>query len=54
VKVLAFLQRQVSPRINVIGTFVFLASITLVIVAQALLMKRGNPPSSINNGARQS
>ncbi|MBD9447175.1 ABC transporter permease [Rhizobium sp. RHZ01] len=54
VKVLGFLQGQVSPRINVIGTFVFLASITLVIVAQALLMTRGNPPSSINNGARQS
>ncbi|MBS3648483.1 ABC transporter permease [Pseudaminobacter sp. 19-2017] len=41
VKVLGFLQGQVSPRINVIGTFVFLASMTLVILAQILLMKRG-------------
>lgn len=40
VKVLGFLQGQVSPRINVIGTFVFLASMTLVILAQILLMKR--------------
>ena len=40
VKVLGFLQGQVSPRINVIGTFVFVASITLVILAQLLLMKR--------------
>ncbi|WP_419694179.1 ABC transporter permease [Mesorhizobium muleiense] len=42
VKVLGFLQGQVSPRINVIGTFVFLASMTLVVLAQLLLMKR-NP-----------
>lgn len=42
VKVLGFLQGQVSPRINVIGTFAFLASMTLVIVAQILLMKRGD------------
>ncbi|KRB30245.1 polyamine ABC transporter permease [Mesorhizobium sp. Root172] len=40
VKVLGFLQGQVSPRINVIGTFVFLASMTLVVLAQLLLMKR--------------
>jgi spermidine/putrescine transport system permease protein len=44
VKVLGFLQGQVSPRINVIGTFVFLASMTLVILAQILLMKRGAVP----------
>mgnify|MGYP001306841675 CR=1 FL=1 len=41
VKVLGFLQGQVSPRINVIGTLVFMTSITLVILAQVLLMKRG-------------
>jgi len=41
VKVLGFLQGQVSPRINVIGTFVFIASMTLVVLAQLLLMKRG-------------
>lgn len=51
VKVLGFLQGQVSPRINVIGTFVFVASITLVILAQTLIMKRSSAPSSADNGA---
>lgn len=37
VKVLGFLQGQVSPRINAIGTFVFVTSMTLLIVAQLLL-----------------
>lgn len=46
VKVLGFLQGQVSPRINVIGTFVFLTSMTLVIVAQLLLMKRSAAPKA--------
>lgn len=41
VKVLGFLQGQVSPRINAIGTFVFVTSMTLVILAQALLTGRG-------------
>ena len=36
-----FLQGQVSPKINVIGTFVFLTTMTLVVLAQILLMKRG-------------
>lgn len=40
VRVLGFLQGQVSPRINVIGTFVFLVSMTLVILAQLLLLRR--------------
>lgn len=44
VKVLGFLQGQVSPRINVIGTFVFIVSMTLVILAQVLLMKRSGAP----------
>ena len=44
VKVLGFLQGQVSPRINVIGTFVFIVSMTLVVLAQVLLMKRSVPP----------
>jgi spermidine/putrescine transport system permease protein len=43
VKVLGFLQGQVSPRINAIGTFVFLTTMTLVIVAQVLLMRRTTP-----------
>lgn len=51
IKVLGFLQGQVSPRINVIGTFVFLASITLVILAQVLIMKRSNAPSTADSGA---
>lgn len=37
VKVLGFLQGQVSPRINAIGTFVFVLSMGLVIAAQVLL-----------------
>ncbi len=40
VKVLNNLQGQVSPRINVIGTFVFVTTITLVILAQILLTRR--------------
>ena len=46
VKVLGFLQGRVSPRINVIGTFVFLASMTLVVLAQVLLMKRSVAPAT--------
>lgn len=37
VKILGFLQGQVSPRINAIGSLAFLSSITLVILAQMLL-----------------
>ena len=43
VKVLGFLQGQVSPRINAIGTFVFVLSMMLVIVAQVLLSGRVTP-----------
>ena len=46
VKVLGFLQGQVSPRINVVGTFVFVASMTLVVLAQILLMKRSGVPNA--------
>ena len=46
VRVLDFLQGQVSPRINVIGTFVFLASMTLVILAQILLLTRSACPQA--------
>ena len=46
VKVLGFLQGQVSPRINVIGTFVFIVSMTLVVLAQILLMKRSSAPKA--------
>lgn len=41
VKVLMNLQGQVSPKINAIGTFVFITSMTLVILAQVLLSGRG-------------
>jgi spermidine/putrescine transport system permease protein len=40
VKVLGFLQGQVSPRINAIGTFVFVLSMGLVIGAQVLLSQK--------------
>ena len=40
VVVLEILQGQVDPRINAIGSFVFLTSISLVIIAQALIMTR--------------
>ena len=43
VKVLGFLQGQVSLRINAIGTFVFLTSMTLLIMAQLLLMRQPEP-----------
>lgn len=37
VRVLNFLQGQVSPRINVIGTFTFTATIALVVAAEAIM-----------------
>ena len=46
VKVLGFLQGQVSPRINAIGTIVFLTTMTLVILAQVLLMSRSGKEQS--------
>lgn len=45
VRVLGFLQGQVSPRINAIGSFVFVTTMTLVIVAQVLMMRRGTDES---------
>jgi len=46
VRVLGFLQGQVSPRINAIGTVVFVATITLVVLAQLLLMRRSAGPAA--------
>ncbi len=46
VKVLGFLQGQVSPRINAIGSMVFATSMTLVVVAQVLLMRRPDTATS--------
>ncbi|MBM3484862.1 MAG: ABC transporter permease, partial [Alphaproteobacteria bacterium] len=39
-RVLNMMQGQVSPRINAVGSLVFAISMTLVIVAQFLLMMR--------------
>ncbi len=41
VMILEILTGNVDPQINAIGSFVFVTSITLVIVAQVLLMTRG-------------
>lgn len=40
VRVLNMMQGQVSPRINAVGSFVFAISMTLVVVAQVLLLAR--------------
>jgi spermidine/putrescine transport system permease protein len=47
VLILEILQGNVDPQINAIGTFVFLTSMTLVIIAQVLIMTRGQPGSRI-------
>jgi spermidine/putrescine transport system permease protein len=41
VVILEILQGNVDPQINAIGTFVFVISMTLIIVAQTLLMSKG-------------
>lgn len=46
VLILEVLQGTVDPQINAIGTFVFLTSITLVIVAQVFFMTRNRKQSS--------
>lgn len=43
VRILVLLQREVSPKVNAIGSIVFLISMSLVIVAQVLLMVRKAP-----------
>ena len=40
VRILVLLQREVSPKVNAIGSIVFIISMTLVIAAQLLLMMR--------------
>ncbi len=44
VVILEILTGNVDPQINAIGTFVFVVSMTLVIIAQVLLMTRQNRP----------
>lgn len=41
VVILEILQGNVDPQINAIGTFVFLTSITLIVVAQVLMLSKG-------------
>jgi spermidine/putrescine transport system permease protein len=41
VVILEILQGNVDPQINAIGTFVFVISITLIIMAQTLIMSKG-------------
>lgn len=41
VVILEILQGNVDPQINAIGTFVFFITVTLIIIAQALLMSQG-------------
>lgn len=41
VVILEILQGNVDPQINAIGTFVFLISITLIVVAQILMLSKG-------------
>ncbi len=50
VRVLALLQGQVSPRINAIGSVVFTISMSLVILAQILLLTRRSGERSIAAG----
>ena len=49
VRILAMFQGQVSPRINAIGSIVFTITMTLVILAQAILLLRrpGHTPDQI-------
>ncbi len=46
VVILEILQGQVDPRINAIGTFVFLTSMTLVVIAQFLVMTKSPKPEN--------
>ena len=39
VVILEIVQGNIDPRVNAIGTFVFLTSMTLVIIAQIIFMK---------------
>ena len=52
VRVLALLQGQVSPRINAIGSVVFTISMSLVILAQILLLTRRSGGRSIAAGGK--
>jgi len=44
--ILEILQGQVDPQINAIGTFVFITSMTLIVIAQVLLTTRQSKRTS--------
>ena len=46
VVILEILQGNVDPQINAVGTIVFITSITLIVIAQVLLMTRQAKPGS--------
>ncbi len=52
VRILMLLQREVSPKVNAIGSLVFIVSMTLVLVAQVMLVMRA-PSQAAANGPRQ-
>ena len=52
VRVLALLQGQVSPRINAIGSIVFTISMSLVILAQILLLSRRSGERNVAAGGK--
>ena len=45
--ILEILQGNVDPQINAVGTIVFITSITLIVIAQVLLMTRQAKPGSL-------
>ncbi len=48
VVILEILQGNIDPQINAIGSFVFIVSITLVIIAQLLFITRNAPTPARN------
>jgi spermidine/putrescine transport system permease protein len=46
VVILEILTGNIDPQVNAIGTAVFLVSITLVVIAQMLVMGRAKKPES--------
>lgn len=47
VVILEILQGNVDPQINAIGTFVFVISMTLVVIAQTLIMSKGKQGDAV-------
>jgi spermidine/putrescine transport system permease protein len=51
VRILVLLQREVSPKVNALGSVVFIISMTLVMLAQIVLLVRRPPRQSQLAGA---